>query len=318
MNGKKANWAFLLEVIGYIGMVYAIMLFFPRIMDSLILDNLVCELVLMLPVLIFSAASGEKPGSFLEFHKIKISSALMTVLFTFLSMPVLTLFNLISQLWVQNEVAAAMEEMQVSEMPFWEMFLSMAVIAPLFEEIACRGAYYRAYRKSGSVLRAMLMSSVIFAASHMNFNQAAYAFVVGILAVLLVEATGSLWTSILYHGVINGSQSFLMYQMLKINPNIYSEQADTITGDIMIYGIGAYLLITAATLPLAWAVLVWISGNEGRRGVLGQIWRDRKEKKDKIITAPFLLALILALGMMTAAIPRLVTQIYQYFLQYPG
>lgn len=328
MNGKKANWAFLIEVLDYMVLVYGLALFLPHIMGNLVLNNLICELLLSLPVLIFMAASKEKPVSFLGFHKMKISSVLMTVLFTFLSMPVLTLFNLISQLWVENEVASMMEELQMGEVPLGALLFSMSVSAPVFEEITCRGAYYRAYRKSGSAMKAMLMSSLIFAVSHMNFNQAAYAFVVGILAVLLVEATGSLWSSILYHAVINGSQAVLMYQVLKINPNIYSEQADMITSDFLLYGIGVYLVITAVTLPLAWAVLIWISGNEGRSGVLSAIWRGRKEKKGKIITpsfmavsftaVPFILAMLLALGVMSGLFSRIFIQIYQYCFQYWG
>ncbi len=318
MNGKKANWAFLLEVLGYMGLVFGLAWLWPGIMENLVLNNLLCEAVLSLPVLVLMLVSGEKPASFLGFHKMKISSALMTVLFTFLTMPVLTLFNLISQLWVENEVAVMMEEMQMGQMPLLAMLFSMSICAPFFEEITCRGAYYRAYRKSGGAVRAMLLSSLIFAVSHMNFNQAAYAFVVGILAVLLVEATGSLWSSILYHAVINGSQAVLMYQLLKADPDIYSEQAAMVTSDFLLYGIAAYLLVTAFTLPLAWAVLVWISGNEGKRGVLPALWRERKEKKDKIITVPLILALFLGLLMMTGVASRIFIQIYQYCFQYSG
>lgn len=318
MNGKKANRVFLFQMLCYMVVMFAVMPFVPIIADNLFVNNLVCELVLTLPALLFAFFSGERPVSFLEFHRIKISSGLMTVLFTFLSMPALTLLNLISQLWVENEVAAMMESLQVGEVPFGEVFLSMSVVAPVFEEVACRGVYYRSYRKSGSIVRAMVMSSIIFAVAHMNFNQAAYAFAVGIFAVLLVEATGSLWSSILYHAVINGSQSLLIYQIFRINPNSYSEQADMVTTDFLLYGIGAYLFLTAITLPLLWAVLVRLSANEKRSGILGQIWRDRKEKKDKIITVPFLLALLLAFGVMTGVVSRLVIQIYQYYFQYPG
>ena len=318
MNGKRANWAFLAEVLGYMVLAFGLTLFMPGIMGNLVLNNLICEVILSLPVLIVTVASKEKLVSFFGFHKMKISSVLMTVLFTFLSMPILTLFNLISQLWVENEVAPMMEELQIGQMPLGALLFSMSISAPVFEEITCRGAYYHAYRKSGSAVRAILMSSLIFAVSHMNFNQAAYAFVVGILAVLLVEATGSLWSSILYHALINGSQAILMYQVLKVNPDIYSEQADMVTRDFLLYGIGVYLLITAVTLPLAWAVLVWLGGNEGRRGVLSAIWHERKEKKGKIITVPFLLALLLALGMMTGLFSRLFIQIYQYCFQYWG
>ena len=83
--------------------------FFPAVSESLILSNLLCELAVILPVMFFTVLSGEKLKSFLGFHKIKISTVLMIVLFTFLSLPALSLFNLISQFWVENEVAAMLE-----------------------------------------------------------------------------------------------------------------------------------------------------------------------------------------------------------------
>lgn len=298
MNAKKANWAFLITMVCYLGMVYLVAAFFPMLGDSLVLSNLLCELVVILPVFIFILASGERPAAFLEFHRMKTGSVLMTVLFAFLTVPALSLFNLISQIWVENEVAAMMESQQIGQMSFGLLYLSVGVIAPVFEEAACRGAFYRSYQRSGSAFKAMLLSALVFALVHMNFNQAAYAFVMGILAVLLVEATGSLWSSVLYHGVINGSQILLMYEALKVSPGVYSEQAGMVTTDFLLYAIGAYLILTAVTLPLSWAVLVWISAREGREGVLSQIWRKRKEKRDRMVTVPLLIAILLCLGII--------------------
>lgn len=309
MNGKKAGWAFLITTVGYICISFVAAFYIPSVAESLLLSNILCELVVVLPILIFIIASKEKLGTFLEFHKIKISSVLMIGLFTFLSLPLLSLLNLISQIWVENEVAATLISQQ-EKSSFVLMYLSVGIIAPVFEEIACRGAFYRSYRKSGSVLRAMLLSALIFAFMHMNFNQAAYAFAMGILSVLLVEATGSLWSSILYHGIINGSQVILLYGALGAASDVYSEQA-AVTTDLLICAIAVYLIITAVTLPLAWAVLVWIGRNEGRSGVLSGIWLGRKEKKDKMITVPFVLALILCISIMTGTFVMLIINIQE-------
>ena len=215
MNGRKANLAFLITTICYIGLIYVLARFFPAVSESLILSNLLCELAVILPVMFFTVLSGEKLKSFLGFHKIKISTVLMIVLFTFLSLPALSLFNLISQLWVENEVAAMLESQ--GQISFGALFLSVGVIAPVFEETACRGFYYRAYQRSGGAFKALFLSALLFALMHMNFNQAAYAFVMGMLAVLLVEAAGSLWAGILYHGLINGSQALVMYGLSLIH-----------------------------------------------------------------------------------------------------
>lgn len=321
MNGRKANWAFLITTICYIGLVYAVALCFPALGDSLILSNLLCELAVVLPIFLFAVASGEKTGSFLGLHRMKISSVLMVVLFTFLSLPALSLFNLISQLWVENEAVMMMEGQM--DIPFGLLYLSMGIIAPIFEEIACRGFYYQSYKKAGGAFKAMLLSAVVFALVHMNFNQAAYAFVMGILAVLLVEATGSLWSTILYHAVINGSQAVLMYAVLKDNSEAYGEQAAVITNDFLLYAIGVYVVLAAIGLTLSWAVLVWLSNNEGRKGVLLQIWRERKgqlsfpekqpQKRDKVVTLPLMAACLLCLGVMTGGVFLLVMKIAAHF-----
>lgn len=310
MNGRRANWVFLFSIINSFLVAILAALLFPSVADSLVGSNLITELAVVLPGLIFVAASREKLFSFLGFHKMKIGSVFMVGLFTFLSAPLITLMNVLSQIWVENETVAMMESFDVNNMPFWEMFLSLAIVAPLFEEVICRGIFYRSYRRSGSALKAMLLSALLFALLHMNFNQAAYAVVMGIMAVLLVEATGSLWSSIIYHGLINGSSCIIMYMSLKINPEVFSESAE-VTPDLLMYMMGKYIILTAIFLPMAFAVLAWIGKHEGREGALTAIWRERrwkpemrvdkkgKMKKDKLITLPLVIALILCVLAMT-------------------
>ena len=305
MNSKKANWAFLITIVFYFGAVLAVVVFFPSIVDNFVFSNFFAEVITLLPILIFMLATKEKLGSFLGFHRIKFRTILMIGLFTFLSTPVLTLANVISQIWVENEIGAVLADQQ-NQLPFLLMFLTAGVIAPVFEEVICRGAYYRSYCRSGSAFKAMIMSAIIFGLIHMNFNQAAYAFVMGIFAVLLVEATGSLWASILYHGFFNGGQVILLYALSAGNVDVYSEET-VLTTDLLLCAIGIYLLLAAVTLPLAWAVLVWIGRTEGRSAVLSSIWSQRKEKKDKMVTVPFVLTLILCFLIMTGILYSLLS-----------
>lgn len=324
MNSKKANLAFFLTIVCYIGMIYVISFLAPKLIDNLFLSNILVEMVVILPIAVFILTSGEKLTSFLGFRKMKISTVGMTILFTIVSAPFITLLNLISQLWVKNEVVEMMKGLDLEQFQSAQLFLSIAVVAPFAEELACRGMYYHSYKKSGSTWKAMLLSALIFAMAHMNFNQAAYAFGMGILAVLLLEATGSLWSTILFHGVINGSQAIMMFAILKMNPEIYM-QTEVVTTDSILYGIGGYIILTAITLPLAWATLVWISGNEGRKEIFSSIFRRGKAtstsaednpikiKKDKMITVSFILGLILCILMITGILPMLINTLILWF-----
>ena len=293
MNSKKANLAFLISIILYIAVMVGVPYLFPAVTENLVLSNALCEMVILLPGLLFVFLSKEKPADFLGFHKIKISTVFAIIPFTMLTSPFITLINLVSQFFVENEVTNMVDGFQIAQMPFWQVFLSIAIFGPFCEELACRGVYYCSYKKGGGAFKAMLLSSLVFALVHMNINQASYAFAVGVLAVLLVEATGSLWSSVLYHVFINGSQVIMMFAMLKIDPQSYSQaSAEVVTTEMLVYMVAVYLLLAAICLPIAWALLVWLSGHEGRKGALKTVWEDRK-KKDKVITASLIIALIL-------------------------
>lgn len=323
MNAKKANWAFLFTIIVYL-LASVLMNFLPdSITSSLLISNLMIEGILMLPVLIIAVISKEKLWEFLGFHKIKLGTILMIGLFTFLTSPLLTLVNAISMFWVENEAVSMLETYQVGSLPLGQLLLSTALIAPICEEVTCRGGFYRSYRKSGSGPKAMFLSAVLFAFIHMNFNQASYAFVMGVLAVLLVEATGSIWSSILYHGLINGGTSLIAYTALKSDPLAYTQQE--ITSEFLMYGVAMYLIIAAVMLPIAFAVLVWISKYEKRESFWGEFWRkqslpvpeqladeEKKIKKDKLITVPLIIALILCLLVMTGVMSVIVEKFITY------
>lgn len=128
-----------------------------------------------------------------------------------------------------------------------------------------------------------------------------------------MEATGSLWSSVLYHGLINGSQVILMYTILNNNEDFYAQQMEMITTDTMLYTIGAYLVLTAVTLPLAWAVLVWIGKNQGRSVEFQMLWKRSKQKKDKLITLPVILGLVLCVLVMTGILQLLIGSLLQRF-----
>lgn len=295
MNSKKLNRAFLITIILYIGVMFGVPFLPSAWKENLIFNNLLCESVIVLPGLLFLLFSKENVGSFLHFKKIKPGTLLAIVPFTMFSIPVITLANILSQLFAKNEAVAAMENAKVAEMPFLLLLFSSGIFAPFCEELVCRGIYYRGYKKSGSGFKAMLLSAVLFALFHMNLNQAAYAFVMGLLAVLLVEATGSLWSSIFYHMLINSSQVAMTYAMLKANASAYSEASELINMEMIVMMVAAYLVITAVTLPLAWALLVWMSGHEERQGALMLLWKERKKKEDKLVTVPLILAIILCM-----------------------
>ena len=252
MNGKKVNWIFLSAVLLNIFAVVLLTVLYPVLELGIIPNLIVSQLILLLPAVVGVFLSRENLIQLAGFHKIKISSVWMIVLFTFLSMPLITLVNAISMLFVDNAVAAMSDD--ILEAPFLVMFLLIGILGPLSEEVVCRGIFYQGYKKSGTAMQAMLLSALLFALMHMNFNQAAYAFVIGIMVVLLIEATGSIWSSIIVHVVINSQQVFAMY-MLDGGTEAVQEAQDILTRDMLLLVISVYLIIAAVTTSLAGCVL---------------------------------------------------------------
>lgn len=304
MNSRRTSISFLVTVILYFACAVGIEVMWmviPNFSLNLLWNNFIVELAILLPGMIFALFSGENLPRFLSFHRIKVTTLLLIIPFTMLSTPLLTLLNVVTQFWVRNAAASAMQNYGIAQMPFWQVWLSIGLFAPFCEEVACRGLFYRGYEKSWGAFRAMFLSALLFALIHMNLNQAVYAFAMGIMSILLVEATGSLWSSVFYHALINSSQTAMMYVALKLNPAVYSDAEQMIReSNYLLHATVGYLIVAAVTLPLAVGLLIVMSGNQGRKGALSALLRDRKVKYKK--DNPAVIILILAVILCTAFI----------------
>lgn len=297
MNAKKVNWIFLAMVLLNITLVVLLLVVYPVFQLGIVANLIVSQIIILVPALIGVLAGRENLIEFAGFRKFKISSALMTVLFTFLFMPLVTLINMISMCFVDNAVAAVSGE--ILDTPFFVIFTLMGILGPMSEELVCRGIVYHGYKRTGTMMQALLLSSMIFALMHMNFNQAAYAFAIGVAMVLLVEATGSIWSSILVHVTFNSQQVCLMY-LVDYGEQQLQEAQEALTTDMMILAISVYLVIAAVTTSLAGCVLAWIAKNEKREDNLRAIWKTRKFKKEgKVITVPLLIAIVIVFFVMS-------------------
>lgn len=177
MNVKKANWVFFLIVVTHAGL--SLLASFTSLMDVVLehmaLNILLSEVTIWLPALLFLLATRTRPAAFCRLRRVHISTVLMTMLYTLLLEPLVTVANALSLLFTDNVVAGMSG--QIVDLPLWGMLLGIAVYAPFAEEFAFRGVIYQSYRQQGSAWKAMLLSSLLFGLMHMNLNQAGYAFV---------------------------------------------------------------------------------------------------------------------------------------------
>lgn len=301
MNSKKVNWLFLIIIIVHFvfSAVLSYMPFAEYIGWNIATNLIFSQMIVWVPAVIFLIATRTNPLKLCRFRCVKPTTLLMTVLFTMLCSPIITLANAVSMLFVENTVAGMSGALV--QLSFGTMFLLVAVHAPFFEELVFRGVVYQGYRKQGNPWKAMLLGALLFALMHMNFNQAAYAFIAGIMLILMMEATDSIWPSFLIHLCVNGFSTVVTYAMSlgqEDMTQLLEEAAVSATQEDLLLVMSMYFLLAVICTPLAGCVLAWIARNEGRQGALKALLDSRKEKKVRLITLPLVIAVAACLAYM--------------------
>lgn len=304
MDKKKSGWLFLTVIVAYIGTGFALSILPIGAKMPFGINLFLSEAIIWIPALLFLAAGRVNPVKFCQFRKIHASTALMTVVFAFLAMPAATLMNIFSMFFVENTVVQMSSD--ILNAGFLSAFLMMAVYGPFCEELVFRGVLLQGYKKSASPLKAILISSFLFGLMHLNFNQAGYAFVLGILMALLAEAAGSIWAPFLFHMAVNGKSVVVLFLSEKLTGMLQNVTQLTgtmaenrnvaVTSKDLVKMLCFESLVATICLPIAGCVLYWIAKKEGRAGSLKALWADRKS--GKIWSIPVILAIIISIGFM--------------------
>jgi membrane protease YdiL (CAAX protease family) len=193
---------FVIMVLMNIGLSRLINALYDKGVDiPLIVYGTLIEVAIMIPAIVYIRMKGENLLESLGFHKVKITTILLTVLLTLLSMPLYMCANVLSQIFVPNTVVQASSQLlSGSLLASWFV---MTIAAPICEEIAIRGFCFNRFRKVTSLLIAAFVSAVMFGIIHLNINQMCYAIVLGVVFALANFASGSIWTSITMHFLVN-------------------------------------------------------------------------------------------------------------------
>ncbi len=303
MNSAKSGRAFLAFVIVdilFVTAIYAMVLSGRTVPDLDFAQNiLLSESIVLVPILfmaLIQKEKGTKINDFLGFHKIRFTTILLVILYTFLCIPLANFMNAVSMLFVDNVVGQVAGE--VADMPFWLMFLTMAMFGPMCEELAFRGVIYHGYRRSRNLVGAVIISALSFGIMHMNFNQLGYAFALGVMMALLMEATGSVWATFIMHMVFNGQSVVTLFIEKMMYGSEIFDQADSFGANDLLVAIGIYAVIATVCTTLAVYLLNAIAEREGRHRFLQVVWNTRHNKAERLVTPAFITAAVLAVIFM--------------------
>ena len=265
MDYKRANRAYLYMILSTLALIILLTawVFSTGSEFSILANNVLSELVILIPAIATILYCGDRLRVVIPFKRIKISSALLTVLYVVMLFPLVTFINSVSMLFVDNTVVGLSD--QILGMPMWQMFLSIGIFGPFVEEVVFRGVFLQSYQRTGMIIASMILSSILFGLMHMNFNQFAYGAVMGLMLALLVEATGSVLTSFIAHATFNSIEVILMYatsDLIDSAENMLTELEET---NQILLTIGIYFVAAVIFTTLAFCIVVKISDIERQK-----------------------------------------------------
>lgn len=155
---------------------------------------------------------GHKPLDFLMLKKVPTGSQLLEVILLY-GVYFLTLIaaSVIVSLLIPAVDVNQSQELGVAETSgngLIAVFIMLAVIPPIFEEILFRGFLYKYLRKFGGIILAYIVTSVIFGAAHLEFGNLNWIAAIDTLIfsgflIYISQKHASLYSAIFLHAIKN-------------------------------------------------------------------------------------------------------------------
>lgn len=145
----------------------------------------------------------------LQVRKYRLSTFFLSLVVLITASPMASLLNVVSQFFAKNSTSGAIFDI-TKNVPIWLGILIIGCLPGFVEETLYRGVIFTAFRKR-SVLTGIVISALCFGLMHLNFNQMLYAVYLGVIFALIVEATGSLVSTMILHMLFNAINTAYVY-----------------------------------------------------------------------------------------------------------
>lgn len=182
---------------------------FLKVFNNDLFSIVLSQVLLFIPVLIFIFMHKKRFVNNIRLKMLKPSTTILLVIFTVTITPVMSFINSISLIFSDNVIGGTVTGI-AEKSPMVVGVLAVALLPAVCEEVAYRGLFYSEYSRI-SPKKAILLSGLMFGMLHMNINQFMYAAAMGMVFALVVEATDSIFSTMLIHFVSNGISVLAMY-----------------------------------------------------------------------------------------------------------
>lgn len=138
--------------------------------------------------------------------------------FIFLAFALESITGLLSQsLFPQTPANQCIDIRNAYQGALWLAIIGVAIVAPVVEEIVFRGMVFGWLRGRLPVVWAVVISAVLFSLEHIGFLQVTLflpIFSTGIVLAILYHHAGSVWPTVLVHGIFNLIATLVLFSSL--------------------------------------------------------------------------------------------------------
>lgn len=311
MKLSRTNKVYLISMGILAGNVLLILLFWLLHLMGVSIDHIpivlnvaLSEAILLIPVGIYLWFEKVRPNEFIPHKILKPSVVFLLIVFAWLVTPLMMTINAISMLFVENAITDTVDE--VMQFPWAVGVILIALIPAVVEEFVCRGVIFHRLRHNG-IWKAIFVSALLFGIMHMNFNQLSYAFALGIVLALCVEATDSIFASIIVHFTFNATSLTLNYVLNAVAPNLVEQGTESLqvgTPEYIMSMISAILLygfVSIFTTSLAISVFWLIAKKCDRDWCMKLLFTGKTGPypvKERVVTPLFIIFVVVAVILM--------------------
>ncbi len=295
-RGNIAALILLLNMVFYDLYAGPILALLPKI--PLVLSIASDFLVFIPPAVVYFLISNKGKGFLCDTFNIKemdVINILLIVVISIFIQPFLMSVSAVTSLFFPNAASEYLESM--ADLPAFSTLIITSLLPAFFEELFFRGIVFSNFRKLSPV-KACVLCGLLFGMAHLNFQQFSYAFLMGCVFCYFVYKTGSIFSSILSHFLINGSQTILSALSIKMtaaaNPQALEAAQST---QATIHDLIPFFYLTLLSLiPLAFAFYFFNLHNSKNNGFESESNENAVYSlKQNIINWPLVLIIIIFL-----------------------
>lgn len=235
--------------------------------------------LILVPTVIYLVIKRKHVKEIIWFRKFRPLTLLLLPLMVLFMEPLITLLNAISMLFVRNEISNAASAV-VDHNTLGTSLFFMAFLPCVIEELAYRGVMFGSFHEAGR-LKAILMSGFLFGLMHMNFNQMAYAVVIGLAFGFVVEATGSIIPTMIMHFLINGF-SVVIKHIANSVPALKGQAKSTeVTQAMLLSTIRSYIPMALVGTVISAGIIYLLAGINGRIDSITAVFTEPFNRYDE-------------------------------------